>query len=87
MGDVGSTGCLVEAAVEGLTSWAGDGCRLIDADCIAEAMSMAGFDMMGEIGRMPHRNVLKYLNLLEAAEKHRFDYGLHFAEQFRSEAR
>ena len=46
VGDAGSTGCLVEAAVEGFTSWAGEGWRLMDADCIAEAMSMAGLDMV-----------------------------------------
>ncbi len=46
-GDAGSTGTLVEAAVEGLMSWAGEGSRLMEADCIAEAISMAGFDMNG----------------------------------------
>jgi len=47
IGDAGSTGTLVEAAVEGLMSWAGEGSRLMEADCIAEAISMAGFDMNG----------------------------------------
>lgn len=46
IGDAGSTGTLVEAAVEGLMSWAGEGSRLMEADCIAEAISMAGFDML-----------------------------------------
>lgn len=46
IGDAGSTGTLVEAAVEGLMSWAGEGSRLMEADCIAEAISMAGFDMI-----------------------------------------
>lgn len=46
LGDAGSTGSLVEAAVEGLISWVGDGWRLMEADCIAEAISMAGFDML-----------------------------------------
>lgn len=47
VGDAGSTGSLVEAAVEGLISWVGEGWRLMEADCIAEAISMAGFDMLG----------------------------------------
>jgi len=47
IGDAGSTGTLVEAAVEGLMSWAGEGSRLMEADCIAEGISMAGFDMIG----------------------------------------
>lgn len=46
IGDAGSTGSLVDAAVEGLISWAGEGSRLMEADCIAEAISMGGFDML-----------------------------------------
>ncbi len=46
IGDAGSTSILFEAAVEGLISWAGEGLRLMEADCIAEAISMAGFDML-----------------------------------------
>ena len=40
---VGDTGLLVDAAVDGLRSWAGDGCLLIDADCMVDAISIAGF--------------------------------------------
>ena len=40
---VGDTGLLMDAAVDGLRSWAADGFCLIDADCIVEAMSMVGF--------------------------------------------
>ena len=46
VGDIGSTGCLVDALVEGFMSWAGEGSRFMDADCMVEAMSMAGFDMI-----------------------------------------
>lgn len=47
VGETGSTGCLVEVAVEGLMSWAGEGSRFMDADWIVEAISMAGFDIFG----------------------------------------
>ena len=40
---VGDTGLLMDAAVDGFRSWTGDGFRLMDADCIVDAMSMAGF--------------------------------------------
>ena len=40
---VGDTGLITDAAVDGFRSWTGDGFRLMDADCIAEATSMAGF--------------------------------------------
>ncbi len=46
---VGETGRLVDAAVEGLRSWAGSGLRLIEADWIAEAMSTAGFDIVSGV--------------------------------------
>ena len=46
---VGETGRLVEAAVEGLRSWVGSGSRFMDADCRVEAMSNAGFDIVGGI--------------------------------------
>lgn len=44
---VGETGRLVEAAVEGLRSWAGSGLCLIEADWMVEAISTAGFDIVG----------------------------------------
>lgn len=44
---VGETGRLVEAAVEGLRSWAGSGCRFMEADWMVEAISTAGFDIVG----------------------------------------
>lgn len=49
---VGETGLLIDAAVDGLMSWAGDGSRLIDANCKVDAISIAGFDMMsnGQLG-------------------------------------
>ena len=43
---VGERGCFVEAAVEGLMSWVGEGWRFMDADCRVEAMSMAGLDIL-----------------------------------------
>ena len=43
---VGETGLLVDAAVDGLMSWAGEGSRLIDANCRVDAISIAGFDMI-----------------------------------------
>ena len=43
MDAVGDTGLLMDAAVDGFRSWAGDGFGWIDADCIVDAMSMAGF--------------------------------------------
>ena len=43
---VGETGRLVDAAVEGLRSWAGSGLRLMEADWIAEAISTPGFDIV-----------------------------------------
>lgn len=43
---VGETGRLVEAAVEGLRSWAGSGWRFMEADWMVEAISTAGFDIM-----------------------------------------
>lgn len=46
VGDTGSTGFFVEAAVDGFASCVGDGWRLIEADCIVEAISTAGFDMV-----------------------------------------
>lgn len=49
---VGETGRLVEAAVEGLRSWAGSGCRFRDADWMVEAMSIAGFDIVGGLGML-----------------------------------
>lgn len=49
---VGETGRLVEAAVEGLRSWAGSGWRLMEADWMVEAMSTAGFDMVGGLWRL-----------------------------------
>lgn len=33
------TGCLIEAALEGLISWLGDGFRCIEAACIVDAIS------------------------------------------------
>ena len=42
---VGEMGRLVEAAVEGLMSWEGEGWRFKEADWIVEAMSIAGLDM------------------------------------------
>lgn len=44
---VGETGRLVEAAVEGLRSWAGSGLRFMEADWMVEAMFIAGFDIVG----------------------------------------
>lgn len=43
---VGETGRLVDAAVEGLRSWAGSGWRFMEADWIVEAMSTAGLDIL-----------------------------------------
>lgn len=48
VGDTGSTGFLVEAVVDGFASCAGDGWRLIEADCMVEAISTAGFDMVAD---------------------------------------
>lgn len=45
---VGETGRLVEAAVEGLRSWAGSGLCFMEADWMVEAMSTAGFDIVGD---------------------------------------
>lgn len=59
VGDTGSTGFFVEALVEGFTSCAGDGWRLIEADCIVEAISTAGFDMVAEL----HESVVLMLNM------------------------
>lgn len=44
---VGETGRFVEAVVEGLRSWAGSGWCLMEADWMVEAMSSAGFDIVG----------------------------------------
>lgn len=44
---VGETGRLVDAAVDGLRSWAGSGLRLMEADWMVEAISNAGFDIVG----------------------------------------
>ncbi len=44
---VGETGRLDDAPVEGLRSWAGSGWCFIEADWMAEAMSIAGFDIVG----------------------------------------
>ena len=52
----GDTGLLREAAVDGFRSWAGDGFRLIDADCIVEAMSIAGFAIVDRGLSRPWRN-------------------------------
>ena len=46
---VGETGRLVEAAVEGLRSWAESGWCFMEADWMVEAISMAGFDILGGI--------------------------------------
>lgn len=35
---LGEIGCLEEAAVDGLRSWTGSGCRSREADCIVEAI-------------------------------------------------
>lgn len=43
---VGETGRLVEAAVEGLRSWAGSGWCFMEADWMVEAMFIAGFDIV-----------------------------------------
>ena len=40
---------LVEAAVEGLRSWAGSGFCFMEADWMAEAMFIAGFDIVGGV--------------------------------------
>lgn len=45
VGEAGLTGCLLLAAVEGLRSWCGEGWRLMEADWIADAMSMGTEDM------------------------------------------
>jgi hypothetical protein len=46
VGDDGTSfsvaGTMVLAAVDGLISWVGDGCRRMWADCIVEASSAAG---------------------------------------------
>ena len=42
---VGDTGLLMDAAVDGFRSWTGDGFGLIEADCMVDATSMAGFAM------------------------------------------
>ena len=44
---VGETGRLVDAAVEGLRSWAGSGSCLMEADWMVEAMFNAGLDIVG----------------------------------------
>ena len=46
---VGETGCLAEAAVEGLMSWVGEGWRFMLADCSVDASSMAGLDILNEL--------------------------------------
>ena len=46
---VGETGRLVEAAVEGLRSWAGSGSRFMEANWMVDAMSTAGFDIVGGV--------------------------------------
>lgn len=58
---MGDTGLLVLAAVEGFRSCAGDGWALIEADWMADAMSMAGFDIMGERTARSGLNVLAVL--------------------------
>ena len=46
---VGETGRLLDAAVEGLRSWVGSGWRLMEADWMVEAISTAGFDIVGGV--------------------------------------
>ena len=61
MEPVGDTGLLREAAVDGFRSWAEDGFRLIDADCIVDAMSMAvaGFGIVDRgLSRRPSNHLL-----------------------------
>lgn len=48
---VGERGCFVEAAVEGLMSWVGEGWRFMDADWSVEAISMAGLDIVRVVVR------------------------------------
>lgn len=38
------TGIFCEAAVEGLRSWVGEGARLMEADWMVDASSIAGFE-------------------------------------------
>lgn len=45
---VGDTGCLADAAVDGLRSCAGEGWRLRDADCMVDAIFMAPEAMLYE---------------------------------------
>ena len=42
VGETGSMGCLLLAAIEGFRSWAGEGSRFMELDWMAEAISMAG---------------------------------------------
>lgn len=44
---VGETGRLVDAAVEGLRSWAVSGWCFMEADWMVDAISTAGFDIVG----------------------------------------
>lgn len=45
----GETGRLLEAAVEGLRSWAGSGWCFMEADWMVEAISIAGLDIVGDV--------------------------------------
>ena len=48
-GECRVAGIFFEAAVEGLTSWWGEGSRFMETDWMAEASSLAGLcDMLGD---------------------------------------
>lgn len=69
---VGETGLLIDAAVDGLMSWAGEGSRLIDANCRVDAISMAGSDMI----RAMVRSALKAGWTLDRYAESYFSVGL-----------
>lgn len=48
-----TAGSFLDAAVEGLMSWCGDGARLIETDWMAEAISEAGFEAIAASYSVP----------------------------------
>ena len=57
VGDLSSAGTFFDAAVDGLISCSGDGSRLIETDCMAEAISDAGFEAIvfgGQVSSVRH---------------------------------
>lgn len=53
VGELIMAGSFLDAAVDGLTSWSGDGLRFMETDWMAEAISEAGFEAIAASYSIP----------------------------------